>query len=404
MSIDNTQFYKHPISVDEMWSLTNREEKNWGIEGYEIHKNYFDYKKTVKDKERDALNEKVWSRRAHYPKPAVKLDKEGKPIVVKRPNYLDEVIKIANSFFSKEKNEKLTEELKDKSLKPYEKKKKEDVKRAPRVLFTDWMIKNEKKKNEPNKEKDLTAILEKIKNHDKQRQILPMDKMKADYQSKRRGTSMCDKVNMTSEAVFLGEQIPFYQTAPLKDGAPELFEDVPGAPFKEIKEQARAHNKLKKNKVLFFPRKYFTSAWQKAPSWVYPQKSKKSDKCDYTKIENELKEKKEKVMEKVKAIKARLEIDVPQSWFEVHYRKRLYLTFAQPAKKAEWYPEWRKNNPLKSPGPQQYWKRYAVKYVAGKTKPDVHKPSNEEGKEKQYFLEEKFTGKKYYKPMKGHIF
>ena len=38
-----SNFYKHPISVDEMYCLTNHEEKNWGIEGYEIHKNYFDY-------------------------------------------------------------------------------------------------------------------------------------------------------------------------------------------------------------------------------------------------------------------------------------------------------------------------------------------------------------------------
>jgi len=406
-----SNFYKHPISVDEMYCLTNHEEKNWGIEGYEIHKNYFDYAQIKKDKERNAFNERVWSRRPN----AQDKDKNAKkPIIAKRPNYLDEVIKKANSFYNKEKAEKLMEELKEKSLKHPEnknKEKKEDVRRAPRVLFTDWMIKNEKKKNEPNKDKDLTAILEKIKKHDTERQKLPMDIMK-DLYTKKTSTSKCERVNMTSEAVFFGEQIPFYSTAPLKDGAPEKFEDVPGGIIKEqveAKDSGKGHNKLKNNKVLFFPRKYFISAWQKAPSWVYPKESKKNTEF-FSKIENDLKEKRDKVLEKLKnkaeENKKKFELDnVPLSWHEVNYHGRNYLTFPQQAKKADWYPEWRKNNPQKSPGPQQYWKRYPVKYKAGQAKPVKNpKEEKEEGKAKQYILEDIYTGKKYYKPMNTYIF
>ncbi len=168
---DVKPLYNHPISVDEMWSLTNREDKNWGIEGYEIHKNYCDPKKQIEEKKRNAENEKVWARRGHYEK-KVQTDKDGKPIILKRPNYLDEVVRVANSFYSKERADKLTEELKDKSLKPLEKKKKEDVRRAPRVLYTDWMTSNEKKKYAPNPEKDLTTIKEKIAAHDKEKQKL----------------------------------------------------------------------------------------------------------------------------------------------------------------------------------------------------------------------------------------
>ena len=401
-------YYNHPISVDEMWSLTNREEKNWGIEGYEIHKTYFDHAQQKRTNARNTMNEKVWARRGHYDKIPPKLDKDGKPIILKRPNYLDEVIRIANSFFDKVRSDKLTEDLKDKSLKPYSRKRKEDVKRAPRELFTETMIKAMKKNNEPQKDKDLTAILEKIKEHEKKKQVLPMELTKQKYAGDkgRRGTSCCERVNVTSEAIFVGEQIPFFNTAPPKEGAEEKYEDFPGGLLKDQCVSGNAkERKYKKNKVLFFPRKFFISAWGKAPGWVYPKKSVKSDKCNYEQVESVLKEKRDKVVEKLKNIKARLDVDVPQSWYEVNYHNRLWIKFLVPAKKAEWYAEWRKNNPQKAPGPQQYWKRYPVKYVAGKSKPVPPKPiEQEEGKPKVYILEDKYSGNKYYKPMKSHIY
>ena len=83
---------KRPKSMDirEMWSLTNREENSWGIEGYEVPKKYNDAKKQILDRKNFEENLKVWSKKGHYEKKQ-KLDKEGNPIVLKRPNYLDEV-------------------------------------------------------------------------------------------------------------------------------------------------------------------------------------------------------------------------------------------------------------------------------------------------------------------------
>lgn len=384
--------YVQPISVNEMWSLTNREEKNWGIEGYEIHKNYYDSVLEKNTRMRNEKNEKVWAKREHYDKKPVPVDKDGKPIILKRPNYLDEVIKVANSFYNKEKAEKLTEELKDKSLKPLAPKKIEVVKRAPRELFTDTMIKQQKKNIEPQKDKDLTVILEKIKKHEKDREVLPMDTMKLKYGSKdmgRRGSTCCDRVNMTSEAIYVGEQTPFFSTAPMKEGVEDKYEDVSGG---LLKDQAASGNakerKTKKNKALFYPRKFFISAWGKAPAWVYPKVSVKSDKCDLAKVEDAIKEKKEKVTEKLKAAKSRLDIDVPQAWFEVNYHNRLYLKFNLPVPKKPAYDEWKKINPQKHPAPSQYWKRYPVKFVAGKSKPVQPKPEEpQEGKDKQYILD-----------------
>lgn len=408
--VESKPVYQHPISVDEMWSLSNREDKNWGIEGYEIHKNYFDSYQNKKLRERNDLNEKVWARRGHYPKKPVQVDKEGKPIILKRPNYLDEVVKVANSFYDKAKAEKWTEELKDKSLKPLDRKKKEDVRRAPRVLFTDWMIKMNKKNNEVNKEKyaSFEAIEERIKEHDKKRQKLSMEYVKEKYcgDKGRRGTSMCERVSITSEAIFVGEQLPFYQTAPPKEGENEKYEDVPGG---DIKRQVGGDNakerKYKKFKVLFYPRKYCLSNWTKAPAWVYKKKLPKAENFDYKKIEQDIKEKTDKVKEHLEKIKARLQVDVPKAWFETNYHGRIYVTWAKPAKITDQYTEWKKNNPLVYPGPQHYWKRHTVKYVAGKAKPIPPKPiEQEEGKPKIYILDDKYQMKHVYKPMKSHLF
>lgn len=74
-----------------MWSLTNREDNNWGIEGYEIHKKYVDARKQIEDRKIYDQNMKVWSKKGHYDKQQ-KVDDKGNPIIPKRPNYLDEVL------------------------------------------------------------------------------------------------------------------------------------------------------------------------------------------------------------------------------------------------------------------------------------------------------------------------
>ena len=78
------------MDIGEMWSLTNREDNNWGVEGYEVPKKYSDAKKQIWDRKVYEENLKVWSKKGHYEK-KTKVDKEGNPIVLKRPNYLDEV-------------------------------------------------------------------------------------------------------------------------------------------------------------------------------------------------------------------------------------------------------------------------------------------------------------------------
>ena len=82
------------MDIGDMWSLTNREDNNWGIEGYEITKKYNDARKQIWDRKVFDDNMKVWSKKGHYDKKQPKVDKDGNPIVVKRPNYLDEVLSL----------------------------------------------------------------------------------------------------------------------------------------------------------------------------------------------------------------------------------------------------------------------------------------------------------------------
>lgn len=78
------------LDIKEMWSLSNREDNNWGIEGYEVVKKYSDARKQVVDRKVFADNLKVWAKKGHYDKKP-NLDKDGNAVVLKRPNYLDEV-------------------------------------------------------------------------------------------------------------------------------------------------------------------------------------------------------------------------------------------------------------------------------------------------------------------------
>ena len=78
------------LDIGEMWSLTNREENNWGIEGYEAVKKYSDARKQIRDRKVLEDNLKVWAKKGHYDKKPL-VDKDNNPIVLKRPNYLDDV-------------------------------------------------------------------------------------------------------------------------------------------------------------------------------------------------------------------------------------------------------------------------------------------------------------------------
>lgn len=93
-SNDFSNNYK--LSVENMWSVTRGETGNWGIEGYEVPKEYFDHIKTKKGKE---IWESIISTKpkSYWP-PKLDKDDNDKPIWPKRPNFIEDVFS-KNKFY-----------------------------------------------------------------------------------------------------------------------------------------------------------------------------------------------------------------------------------------------------------------------------------------------------------------
>ena len=190
------------MSVPEMWSLVKGENSNWGIEGYEAPKKYFDYKQ-VKNLKEAALNNVK-------PKWPLK-DVDGNVIVTKRPNYLDEVIKWSNSYYDKEKAEKILEE-KGKSMKIKEKgtdKNATKMYKHDRDYYIDHIIRDEKKKQiyYPEKEDMVNEIAEKVKKEQSEK-VSSTEKMKMKYKTFG-SMPKCDRITIVSDAEYMGENMPF---------------------------------------------------------------------------------------------------------------------------------------------------------------------------------------------------
>lgn len=193
------------MSVPEMWSLVKGEDHNWGIEGYEAPRKYFDYNKVKYWKEFKENSKKVkWPLK----------DAEGNVIVTKRPNYLDEVMKWANSYYNKEKAEEIIEKLTAKGQTIEFKPKPQDKKltklyKHNRHFYIDDIIRNEKNKlvYYPDKEDDLIALAEKIKEQDKEKKS-DIEKLNMKYKTVG-SMPKCDRVTVVSEAEYIGETMPF---------------------------------------------------------------------------------------------------------------------------------------------------------------------------------------------------
>ena len=163
--------------------------------------------------------------------------------------------------------------------------------------------------------------------------------------------------------------------------------------------------RAKKQKALFYPKKFFISAWTKAPGWKYPKNVDRP--TDKIQIRDDLiKEKANKVIDFLKEKNVSMNIDVPGAYFNVQDKRKGRTKYHEDFKKPNQYDEWKKLCPPKYPGPQSYWKTDPVKFVAGKSKPvdNMKNDEAEEGKDKVYKMDRKKTDKRQYKPMKGHIF
>jgi hypothetical protein len=80
----------YKIGIEDMWGIAKGDTGNWGIEGYEIHRQYYDCLKSKKNRDiwNDITSNK--SKPGLWP-PKLPKDSNDKIIWPKRPNFITDV-------------------------------------------------------------------------------------------------------------------------------------------------------------------------------------------------------------------------------------------------------------------------------------------------------------------------
>ena len=319
------------LTPEEMFDIISGSHKG-GIIEYEVPKKYFDYKRAIWEKKREKI---LKSFKGHWPPLDWKEDKEtGKKKPPIRKNFIDESIKLANSFYDKKKAEEIKNELesKNKIIKDIEYKSDFDKKKNTRDLRKIFKEReNEKKKIKEQinfipeyKKNIIEEVKEKFRIIEEEREKNKNKKGKANF-------SKCDRITIVAEAEFIGEQIPFYNTVKNKNG--------------EIDK-----------KKLFYPNKLY----KKNPSWSFGKKNKldKNEENQYVKTRNEkLEEKIKNIINKQKGDNKYLFCDVSNSYNLVNNRGKLPIIFRKKFKyeETEQYKASRDKYNYDTPAPNSYW-------------------------------------------------
>ena len=319
------------LTPEEMFDIISGSHKG-GIIEYEVPKQYFDYKRAIWEKKREKI---LKSFKGHWPPLDWKEDKEtGKKKPPIRKNFIDESIKLANSFYDKKKAEEIKNELesKNKIIKDIEYKSDFDKKKNTRDLRKILKEReNEKKKIKEQinfipeyKKNIIEEVKEKFRIIEEEREKNKNKKGKANF-------SKCDRITIVAEAEFIGEQIPFYNTVKNKNG--------------EIDK-----------KKLFYPNKLY----KKNPIWSFGKKNKldKNEENQYIKTRNEkLEEKIKNIINKQKGDNKYLFCDVSNSYNLVNNRGKLPIIFRKKFKyeETEQYKASRDKYNYDTPAPNSYW-------------------------------------------------
>ena len=358
---------KYALTPEEMYKLDSHQ-LEIGIEGYQIPRKYNDHHQCVWARKREKI---LKSHKHVWPPEDWPRDKDDENIKVKpkRKTFLDDLYKWCYSYYDPQRAEDLIERGVD--TKDYVK---------PRVIDKirrKNFLENEKRKEEWRKsrpeyfeymESAIEDIKQKIQDEEKAKED-PIEKIRRRYKHNPQ-TSRCDRVSVVSEAQYLGEQVPFYNTY-----VPEGEE-------------------LDKKK-LFFPSKELT--WRRAPAWKYPKDI--GPNVEYQNEEKErLKEKLEEYMNDKDLKKEDLWINVSKSFHRVTHHGELPIKF-QPiykVRETEQYQAMLENQPRVYIGPQQYWKMPKETFTRkGQKKPNLSSITDDNGN-KIYYMDRKKTDKRVY--------
>ena len=260
----------YKITPEEMWNCIKGSSQNWGIEGYQIARKYYDYRQVKWLQEREKIlkaHKKEWPPQ-NWPK-----DKETDKLVPpKKTNFIDDQIKWANSFNDPKKSDEIKESLESRGTF-----KEREKKTYPNLR--DKFLKDEKEKKEkfeqlpkiqPWKENAIEAAKTKIE-EDKGKIKSQYQKNLEKYPKEKPWWPRADRITITSEAEYMGENVPFY--------------------YNNSKDEGDEKDKKK----LFFPMK--EKLMKRAPIWSFQGKNPTKLPTDNMKARDDL------IKEKIENIK-----------------------------------------------------------------------------------------------------
>lgn len=369
---------EYKITPEEMWTTVRGQTQNWGIEGYEVPRKYFDheqYKWEIKRSEILNRHKREWPP-SDWPK-----DKETeKPIPPVRKNYIDDVIKLAKSFNDPVKSEEVKANLESRGTFKVPEPKKP-------INMRDKFLKEEAEKKEKfaslpkiqewkaNAIEDAQKKIEEMKSKERPK----IEIYKERYTKEKPQWPRCDRVTIVADSEYVGEQIPFYNTYAKKGEEPD-------------------------KKKLFYPKKEFT--WKKAPVWSFDNKSPTKLPTENMQTRDALYKEKIDNMKSAKNIQDKdLLIDIDRSYKLMNKRGKYPLTFHKPFDYAgtEQYKSNKEQHPDYSPGPQHYWK--SKEFDTNSIPKEMSEEKEVNGKNiKIYYMNRKRTDYRIYKPTRGSVF
>jgi hypothetical protein len=372
---------KYKITPEEMWNCIKGSSQNWGIEGYEITKKYYDYRQVKWEQERKRIldaHKKEWPPQ-NWPKNK-ETDKLEPP---KKTTFIDEQIAWSNSFNDPKKSEEVKQNLEGRGTFKYP-----DKKQYPNLR--DKFLKDEKEKKEkfdqlpkiqPWKENGIEDAKRKIED-DKSKVKTQWQKNLERYPKEKPWWSRADRITVTSDAEYVGENIPFYYNNNKNDDGDT------------------------KDKKIFYPNKEFVL--RRAPKWAFQGKNPTKLPTDNMKAREELiKEKVENLKNSKNLTDKDLQIDVMGSHEKIRRRGRHFFEYKKPYDygNTEQYKLNKEQHPSFSPGPTHYWKDRLKEFDINARPKDVVEDAEVNGKpSKIYYMHHKRTDFRQYKPMRKSVF
>ncbi len=370
---------KYKITPEEMWNCIKGSSQNWGIEGYEITKKYYDYRQVKWEQARKRIldaHKKEWPPQ-DWPKNK-ETDKLEPP---KKTTFIDDQIAWANSFNDPKKSEEVKQSLEGRGTFKYP-----DKKQYPNLR--DKFLKDEKEKKEkfeqlpkiqPWKENAVEEANKKIE-EDKSKVKTQLQKDLEKYPKEKPWWPRADRITVTSDAEYMGENVPFYYNNSKDEG-----ED-------------------KKGKKLFYPKKEFVL--RRAPAWAFQGKNPTKLPTDNMKAKEDLiRDKIENLKNSKNLTDKDLQIDIMGSHEKIRRRGRHFFEYKKPYDYAntEQYKSNKEQHPSFSPGPNHYWK---MKEIDSNIRPkEVEEATEINGKPgKIYYMNHKRTDFRQYKPMRKSVF